>query len=82
MFRFLNVGLNLKVNLPFVVSYIMRTNAPEWGEIWERQFSRVLSHDLHWEYKPYKLKRSYEIQSSYLWLEKKCIRAFQHFYIL
>ena len=59
MFRFLNVGLNLKRNLLLVFSYIMRTNVREWGEIWEKQFSRVLLHDLHWEYKPYKLKRSF-----------------------
>ena len=41
----------------FVLSCIMRTDAREWDEIWRKQFSWVLSHDLHRK-KTYKLKRS------------------------
>ena len=36
----------------------VRTYAREQDEIWKKQFSRVLSHDLYWENKTYKLKRS------------------------
>ena len=36
----------------------MRTYAREQDEIWKKQFSRVLSRDLYWENKTYKLKRS------------------------
>ena len=32
--------------------------AREWDEIWKKLFSRVLSRDLYWENKTYKLKRS------------------------
>ena len=39
----------------FVLLYVMRRYAPKF---WEKQFSRVLSHDLHREKKAYKLKRS------------------------
>ena len=85
MFRFLNVGLDLKGNF-----LVLPINVREWGKIWEKQFSRVLlTHDLHWEYKPYKLKRSFtkllltklkNIQSSYLQLGFQ--RQFQLFYVL
>ena len=34
------------------------TYAREQDEIWKKQFSRVLSHDLYWENKTYKLRRS------------------------
>ena len=36
----------------------VRTYAREQDEIWRKQFSRVLSRDLYWENKTYKLKRS------------------------
>ena len=36
----------------------LRTYAREQDKIWKTQFSRVLSHDLYWENKTYKLKRS------------------------
>ena len=42
---------------PFVFFIIMLKYAREWGKIWKKQSSRVLSYDLHWENKTYKLKR-------------------------
>ena len=55
----------------------MCANARVRGEIWEKQFSRVLPHDLHWEYKPYKLKRSFtKFNLRTCSWKKECIRAF------
>ena len=44
-------------------SEIMLTYALEEDEIWQKQFSRVLSLGLHWENKTYKL--SLEVYKSY-----------------
>ena len=48
-------------------------------EIWKKQFSRVLSHDLYWENKTYKLKRSVGQRRKNTWLKRSlCQISRQH----
>ena len=46
------------IEVPGELDTFVRTYAREQDEIWKKQFSRVWPHDLYWENKTYKLKRS------------------------